>query len=228
MLFRRRGVFFVRKKPVLIFPASSHRWNILLKALEDKVVLKRLIDVRWSAHVDAVNALDGGYNKIQSALDVIANDEEEDLKTAIEAKSLSSKMDKLEYVILTSVWNRILSRFKIVSKTLQAEDINLSDIVSLMNSMKIFVQSLRGDFNDCLEKAKEKRPQAEYSFVNQRAKKRSVRGSRNDGPSADTVLTGDSKVEIFYPIPDSLTMRVYLRVPLLMSVLTTVFFFSYN
>lgn len=125
---------------------------------------------------------------------------------------------------LTSVWNRILSRFKIVSKTLQAEDINLSDIVSLRNSMKIFVQ-LRGDFNDCLEKAKEKRPQAEYSFVTQRAKKRSVRGSRNDGPSADTVLTGDSKVEIFYPILYSLFMRVYLRVPLLMSVLTTVFSF---
>ena len=61
------------------------------------MVLKRLIDVRWSAHADAVCALDSGYNEIQSALNLIANDEEENPKTIIEAKSLSSKMDKLEY-----------------------------------------------------------------------------------------------------------------------------------
>jgi hypothetical protein len=80
------------------------------------LVLKRLIDVRWSAHADAVSALDSGYNEIQSALNLIANDEEEEPKTIIEAKSLSSKMDKLENVILTSIWNRILSRFNMVSK----------------------------------------------------------------------------------------------------------------
>jgi hypothetical protein len=67
--------FLFVKNLYLCFPASPHRWNILLEALGDKVVLKRLIDVRWSAHADAVNALDGGYNKIQSALDVITNDE---------------------------------------------------------------------------------------------------------------------------------------------------------
>ncbi len=54
-----------------------------------------------------------------------------------------------------------------VSKTLQSEDVNLSDIVSLMNSLKTFVQSVRDDFDDCIKKAKEKRPLAEYSFTTQ-------------------------------------------------------------
>ena len=94
------------------------------------MVLKRLIDAWWSAHADAVSALDSGYKEIQSALNLIANDEEEEPKTIIEAKSLSSKMDKLENVIATSIWNRILSRFNMVSKTLQSEDVNFSDIVS--------------------------------------------------------------------------------------------------
>ncbi|XP_045032110.1 uncharacterized protein LOC123474242 [Daphnia magna] len=123
--------------------ASPHRWNILFKALGGKVVLKRLIDVRCSANADAVSALDSGYNEIQSALNLIANDEEEDPKAIIEAKSLSSQMNKLEYVILTPIWNRILSRFNMV----------------------------RDDFDDCIKKAKEKRLLAEYSFTTQRAKK---------------------------------------------------------
>jgi hypothetical protein len=151
-------------------------------------------------------ALDSGYNEIQSALNLIANDEEKEPKTIIEDKSLSSKMEKLENVILTSIWNRILSRFNMVSKTLQSEDVNLSDIVSLMNSLKTFVQSVRDDFDDCVEKAKEKRPLAEYSFTTQRAKKRRFRATRNEGPSVDANLTGDTKfrVEVFYPILDSL------------------------
>jgi hypothetical protein len=37
------------------------------------MVLKRLIDIRWSALADAVSALDSGYNEIQSALNLIAN-----------------------------------------------------------------------------------------------------------------------------------------------------------
>ncbi|KZS01944.1 putative Zinc finger MYM-type protein, partial [Daphnia magna] len=114
-------IFCLYKTYTYFFSASPHRWNILFKALGGKVVIKRLIDVRWSAHADAVRALDSGYNDIQSALNLIANDKEEDPKTINEAKSLSSKMDKLEYVILTSIWNRILSRFNMVSKTLQSE-----------------------------------------------------------------------------------------------------------
>ena len=79
-----------------------------------------------------------------------------------------------------------------VSKTLKSEDVNLSDIVSLMNSLKTFVQSVRDDFDDCVEKAKEKSPLTEYSFITQRAKKRSVRVTRNVGPSVDANLTVDT------------------------------------
>ncbi|KZS20369.1 Uncharacterized protein APZ42_012955 [Daphnia magna] len=75
------------------------------KGVEERLRVKTV-----GAHIE-ISALDSGYNEIQSALNLIANDEEEDPKTIIEAKSLSSKMDKLEYVILTSIWNRILSRF---------------------------------------------------------------------------------------------------------------------
>jgi hypothetical protein len=57
VLLRRRGVFFVCTKPIRIFSASPHQWNILCKVLGGKVVLKRLIDVRWSAHADAVALL---------------------------------------------------------------------------------------------------------------------------------------------------------------------------
>jgi uncharacterized membrane protein YecN with MAPEG domain len=75
--------YFLFVQNLYVFFSASHRCNILCKALGGKLVLKRLIDVRWSAHADAVSALDSGYNEIQSALNLIANDEEEEPKTTV-------------------------------------------------------------------------------------------------------------------------------------------------
>ncbi len=72
---------------------------------------------------------------------------------------------------------------------------------------------MRDDFDDCVEKAIEKSPLTEYSFITQRAKKRSVRVTRNEGPSVDANLTVDTKfrVEVFYPILDSLNEGLSTR-----------------
>ena len=51
------------------------------------------------------------YNEIQTALDNIADDEGQDKDAVLEATFLAKKMEKLENVILTIFWNKVLSRF---------------------------------------------------------------------------------------------------------------------
>ena len=96
-------------------------------------------DTRWSALCE-------GYAEIQGALDTLARDTNQTQDTKLEALSLSKKMDKLEFVILTLFWNRILSRYNEVSKTVQKQDVNLSVVISLLQSLKQFTTKLRDEF----------------------------------------------------------------------------------
>lgn len=68
-----------------------------------------------------------------------------------------------------------------------------------------FVQSLRNDFHSFEDDAHVKVPEAEYSSIHQRPKKRSVCTTRNDGNAPDTILTDSEKfrIETFLPIVDS-------------------------
>lgn len=107
--------FMFLQKLYTFFSASPHRWNILQNFLGGKRVVKSLSETRWSARTDASSALCDGYNEIQSALDTIADDVDEERVTRLEARSLSKKMEKLENVIFAIFWNDVLSRFNKVS-----------------------------------------------------------------------------------------------------------------
>ena len=82
----------------------------------------------------------------------------------------------------------------------QGENTNLSEVVSMIQSLETFVQSTRDDFDLFYNEAKEKKPDAEYSSATKRARKRSVRITRNEGGAHDTNLTGSEKfrAETFY------------------------------
>ena len=49
-------------------------------------------------------------------------------------------------MILTLFWNDVLNRFNGVSKTVQKQDVNLGVVVSLIQSLKLFTESLRDRF----------------------------------------------------------------------------------
>ena len=102
------------------FLASTHRWNVLTSSLEkNHIVVKCLSDTKWSAHFDAVTALHGGFEKIQDALDALAVDADQEWNTRREAEGLSKKMEKLETIFLTILWNDILERVNKTSNILQ-------------------------------------------------------------------------------------------------------------
>ncbi|KZS03088.1 Uncharacterized protein APZ42_034273, partial [Daphnia magna] len=58
-----------------VFSGSTHRWSVLIKNIgPKKIVVKRLLDTRWSARADAVKALSFGYTEIRDALEELLKD----------------------------------------------------------------------------------------------------------------------------------------------------------
>ena len=79
-------------------------------------MVKCLSDTRWSAHFDAVHVLYGAFEKIKHALDSVSADNEQEVNTRREAEGLSKKMENLETIFLTILWNDMLERMNITSK----------------------------------------------------------------------------------------------------------------
>ena len=57
-------------------------------------------------------------------------------------------MEQLEYAILTVIWNTILQRFTACSKALQSISIDFRTAVTLYESLLVFIQSVRDNFNE--------------------------------------------------------------------------------
>lgn len=60
---------------------------------------------------------------------------------------LCHKLDKLETAIMANLWDTVLSRFKATSDTLQKHDINLDSAHRLLESLHLFVATLRDQFS---------------------------------------------------------------------------------
>ena len=55
-------------------------------------------------------------------------------------------MDHIETVILADLWDTILDRFNATIQSVQAEDIELSLVVKLLESLKSHLKSVHNDF----------------------------------------------------------------------------------
>ena len=60
-----------------------------------QVMVKRLADMRWSAHFNAVYALREGFANIQHALDYVSVGTDQEVNTRREAEGLRKRMENL-------------------------------------------------------------------------------------------------------------------------------------
>lgn len=191
------------------FSASTHRWNLLTNSFKPCGIptLKRLADTRWSAHHDAVNALQKGYSTIRDVLSNILNDESIKGEICLQAKGLSNVMDQLETGIMVEVWSVILPRFHRTSQCLQDSKLDLHTATGMLNSLKDFVQSLRSRFSEFEQQGKNISGCEEYQLQRGRKVKRNRRWDYGDAEDADADMTPSErfKVHTFYPIIDQLT-----------------------
>ena len=129
-------------------------------------------------------------------------------------------MEQLEYAILTVVWNTILQRFNACSKALQSIGIELRTAVTLYESLPVFIQSVRDNFDEYEKLAMDLincvNGNAGYRGETNRRKLRKKffdESNSEDATGTTTVTTARQQyiVETFYVIIDSLLVALQKR-----------------
>lgn len=193
--------------------SSTHRWNTVFGDNTDITLsLKSLSNTRWSARADSTRALHDNYARIMEALQGIASDSEERQDTRNEAAALCAKLARLETALLAIFWDRVLQRFKMTSKELQKRDMDLRTAVGLLESLRTFVSSLRGEFGKYETSAKAITGVTNtYQDETRRTRKRKAFADEN--VDNEVVLRGSQKfqVETFYVLIDRLLAGLNTR-----------------
>ncbi|XP_060864355.1 zinc finger MYM-type protein 1-like [Metopolophium dirhodum] len=169
--------------------ASPQRWSIMLKNMKESVfVVKSLSETRWSARSDATKALSLNYEEIRQALIDISLSERQPPNAVNEAKSLVKKLNRLETVLMSNIWNDILQQINIVNKSLQTPGIEICTVVNLYNSLILCFKKMRSaeEFDLFEEKAK-KRVSGLSDYSEMESRKRKHKVSINDGNAIDAV-----------------------------------------
>lgn len=180
------------------FSASTYRWSIMLKYLQDNdekqqgstLVLKRVTDTRWCARADATKALSQGYSQFQKALKAIAENVDQNPETIHEAKCLLKDLSKKGNVFMAVFWAAILERINGVSKSLQNKTIELQTAVNLLKSLLDFLKFQREVFDD-YESEVNNKTDAKYSDESSRVRVR--KRHFDDGGAEEVVLQGKEK-----------------------------------
>ena len=124
-------------------------WHHLWKGFCGQAsVWHTMVSTFWWRHFDAGHALYGGFEKIKHALDSVSADNEQEVNTRREAEGLSKKMENLETIFLTILWNDMLERMNKTSKVLQSKDVNILVATNLLGSMKTYLQETRDKFSE--------------------------------------------------------------------------------
>ncbi|GCB66187.1 hypothetical protein scyTo_0000558 [Scyliorhinus torazame] len=195
---------------------SPRRWGILNTQGNLHFSQKSSSVTRWSAHYEAVRAIKNGYMGILQTLKHIFEESEEKPECKRDAKNLYHKLVKLEYAILTVVWEEVLERFNKTSKKLQTPGLDVFEGYLLLSSLLLFVKELRENSADRFahyeSEAKGWCEDITSSYSD--ASKRIVTRKFSDGTSGIASLRGADKfrIEVLYQLYDCLIIQLRKRI----------------
>lgn len=113
----------------------------LQQAIHD---LKKLSDTRWSCRVEAVEAI---YNTYPALLQALEEIEASDCNaiTASEANGLYDKITKFEFLLSTTIWEKVLNTINVLSKYLQSSSIDVTTAAALICSTVRSIKNTRNE-----------------------------------------------------------------------------------
>ncbi|GCB68678.1 hypothetical protein scyTo_0005349 [Scyliorhinus torazame] len=153
---------------------------------------------------------------ILQTLKHIFEDSEEKPECKRDAKNLYYKLVKLEYAILTVVWEEVLEGFNKTSKKLKTPGFDVFDGYLLLSSLLSFVKELRENSADRIahyeSEAKGLCEDITSSYSD--ASKRIVTRTFSDGTSGIASLRGADKfrIEVLYQLYDCLIIQLRKRI----------------
>ena len=129
--------FAVVERVYYFFSASTQRWQVLLKHVP--IVVKRVIDTRWSAHCKAVKALQHYFLDVVSALNVMLCDQNENIDTRGQARGILDAIQRFSFVSFLPLWMEVLREFYDIQKHLQRRGLSLENCSNKMNAFIAFL-----------------------------------------------------------------------------------------
>lgn len=170
-----------------------------------------------SVAIRTTKSLSLNYEKIRQALIDISLSEKQPPNAVNEAKSLVKKLNRLETVLMSVIWNDILQQINVVNKSLQTPGIEICAVVNLNNNLISCFKKRKSaeEFDLIEEKAKKKRVSglSDYSEIESRKRKHKV--SMNDGSAIDAIdqmsARDKFKTQTFYVIIDKLVVEMEKR-----------------
>ena len=130
----------VAERVYSFFSASTQRWKVLLKHVP--IVVKRVIYTRWSAHYEAVKALQHYFLDVVSALNELW-DQNENIDARGQACGILDAIQRFSFVSFLQFWMEDLRKSYDTQKYLQRRGLSLKNCSHKMNAFIAFL------INDC-------------------------------------------------------------------------------
>jgi len=191
-----------------------------------KTVLKKVCATRWEAYHQAIFALKERFNDVLITLTKITltttNGDERNV-----SKSIRSKLDSVEFILLLCLWERVLRSMQGVSKVLQSVDINIQTSCGLLKQAIRSLSELRQNYNDIVNIANDLCSKWGISskFPSKRQQFTKLHFDEIDGDRRLNIAEENFRIKIFYPVVNTSLAQVKNRFKELKTIIASTFEF---
>ncbi|XP_065662920.1 zinc finger MYM-type protein 1-like [Hydra vulgaris] len=136
------------------FAASTVRWDILHSVC--KMTVKSLSDTRWESRINSIKVVKDNLVQIIEALYKVADSSSIGVAVS-EANGLANEISLYQFILSLTIWHDLLFEINKVSKVMQNPSADISIMIKLVETTKIFLESFRSDesFEAIIKKSEE-------------------------------------------------------------------------
>ena len=124
------------------FSASTSCWNVLLSHTTN-FTLKRLCDTHWEAKIESLKAIRYQISSVHDALITIYETETKTPDIANEAQTLAQQLKDYSFLVSLIAWYNLLFQINVVSKAMQAKDMDLVQCAEMLKKCITFLENYR-------------------------------------------------------------------------------------
>ena len=130
------------------FSGSTKRYAVLhdeLQNVENSLMLRNLSLTRWTARAESLRAMWISYEAVIEVLRKISNDGSVDAKGKAAATGLLAKVLQVDFVVSLMFMRIILWKTKVLTESLQKENLNIVDALEAVNGTVKSLEDIRKD-----------------------------------------------------------------------------------
>ena len=119
--------------------------NDELQNVENSLMLINLSLTRWTARAESLRAMWISYEAVIDVLRKISNDDSVDAKGKAAATGLLANILRVDFVVSLMFMRIILWKTKVLTESLQKEDLNIVDALEAVNGTVKSLEDIRKD-----------------------------------------------------------------------------------